>query len=104
MRLVGPGERSSQVDETRPSLLEGAQDPVEVAHVDALARHQLRQLLQELVPVGGSVAQEQEDGRLAETLQPGPDLPAAGADAAAAAGASRDVPAAPHRPFRRLTV
>jgi len=54
--------------------------------------------------MGGSVAEEQEDGRLAETLQTSPNLPAAGANPAAATGAPRDIPAAPHRPFRRLTV
>jgi hypothetical protein len=51
-----------------------------------------------------SVAQEQEDSGLAEAFQPSSDLPTTGANAAAAAGAPWDVPAAPHRLSRRLTV
>src|SRR5512132_193133 len=81
--VVVPG----RVDEA--VALERAQDPVEVAHVDPLGRHERLELLQQLVAVTGAIAQDEEDGGLREALQPRPDLPAPRAETTASPGVAR---------------
>src|SRR4029453_14336292 len=70
--------------------LERAQDPVEVAHVDPLGRHERLEFLQQLVAVAWAVAQDEEDGGLCKGLQPRPDVPAPRAETAASAGVARE--------------
>src|SRR5690348_15265747 len=86
--LVGalgrPGRLRVPLGRDEPVLLERAQDPVEVAHVDAALAGQRRQRLEQLVAVRRSLAQEEEDGRLGEPLDPGANAPVAGADFPAA--------------------
>src|SRR2546421_9903896 len=57
-------------------LLERAQQAVEVAHLDAPLAGELRQALEQVVAVGRPLAEEQEQGRFGETLDPGEDVPA----------------------------
>src|SRR5262249_62045711 len=49
-----------------PVLLERAQDPVEVAHVDARLARQRRQRLEQLVAVRRALAEEEQQRGLAE--------------------------------------
>ena len=58
-------------------LLERAQEPVEVAHLDARLARQLRQPLEQVVAVRRMLAQEQQQRRLGEPLDAGEDAPAA---------------------------
>src|ERR1700745_3339763 len=51
-------------------LLEGAQQAVEVPHLDASLAGQLRKPLEEVVSVRRPLAQEQEQCRLGEALHP----------------------------------
>ena len=81
-----------------PVFLERAEDAVEVAHVDARLARQGRQRLEQLVAVRRPLAEEQEERRLAETLDSGADAPVPGAHHAPATGA-----AAASRPHTRPT-
>ena len=63
-------------------LLEGAEDPVEAPNVDPLVPSQLRDELQELVPMHWPLAQEEQNGRLHEPLDAGANRPAAAIAAA----------------------
>src|SRR6187200_3799808 len=78
--------------------LERAKDPIEVAHVDSLGRHERLELLEELVAVAGTVPQDEEHRGLDEPLESGADAPAARADPAAAAGAAGNTRAPLHAP------
>ena len=62
-----------------PVGLEQAEEAVEVAHVDALAG-QLGELLEQLVAVHRALAEEQQNGRLGEALDPRPNLEVARPD------------------------
>src|SRR5829696_9850417 len=64
-------------------VLEPAQRAVEVAHVDALAGQELGQRLEQLVAVGGALAEQEEERRLLEPLDARADGPAVRAAGAA---------------------
>src|SRR5919198_2494305 len=55
--------------------LEGAQGAVEVAHVRAPPRGQLAERVEQLVAMRGPVAEQEQERRLAEPLDPGVDGP-----------------------------
>src|SRR5437764_11122093 len=88
--VVVPG----RVDE--PIALEGAQDPVQIAHVDSLRGHERLQLLEELVAVTRVVPEDEEHGGFGEALEPGANLPAARAETAAAARPAGELHAPSH--------
>src|SRR5919204_6114724 len=58
--LAGPGRVVAPLRGDDPVLLEGAQHAVEVAHVDPALARQRGELLEQLVPVGGTFGQEKE--------------------------------------------
>ena len=58
-------------------LLERTERSVEVPDVDAVVSGELRKQLEELVAVGRPVGEQEEERRLAETLDAGADLPGA---------------------------
>src|SRR4051794_20739025 len=68
---VGPHRRDEAL------LLERAQQPVEVPHLDALLARQLGQALEEVVAVGRPLAEEQQQRRLGEALDARENAPPA---------------------------
>src|ERR1051325_8463539 len=89
--LVGPLGRARNVGTPlgadEPFLLEGAQEPVEVADVDAALHSHLGKSLEQLVAMEGPLPQQQEQRRFDEALDAGGDVPVPGPDEPAAAGA-----------------
>jgi len=77
-------------------LLEGAQDAVEVAHVDPRLARQLGDLLEQLVPVRRALREQLEESRLPEPLDARAHGPLARADPAAGSGAAEPVAMASH--------
>src|SRR5439155_14361913 len=75
LRGTGGGVVPLRGDE--PLLLEPAQEPVEVPHLDACLARQLRQALEQVVAVRRMLAQEEQQRRLGEPLDPSEDAPAA---------------------------
>ena len=58
-----------------PVLLQRTERPVEISHIDAIVSGERRQQLEELVAVRGPIGEQEEERRLAETLDAGADLP-----------------------------
>ncbi len=81
---LGPGGLLAPVRGDEALLLEGTKQPVEVAEVDPALVEQLFEILREPVAVAFALGKQQQDGRLGEALDAGPDLEAARADPAAA--------------------
>src|SRR5262249_53316694 len=84
-------------------VFERAQGAVEVPDVNALVTRQLGQSFDELVAVRRSSREEREERRLAEALDPCPDLPAALAERSVP-GAARASSAVVHaRQYMQIT-
>ena len=82
--LLGPGGLLAPGRGDKTLLLEGTQQPVEVAEVDPTLVEQLLEPVGELVAVALALGQQEQHGRLGESLDPRPDLETARADPAAA--------------------
>src|SRR5215211_2582927 len=85
--LRGAGQLVAPLGGDEALLLEGAQEAVEIADVHAALRPQLREPLEQLVAVQRPLAQEQQQRRLDEALDPGLDVPVARPQEPAAARA-----------------
>src|SRR2546423_5356579 len=75
--LRGAGGRVVPLRGDELLLLEPAQEPVEVPHLDACLAGQLRQPLEQVVAVCRTLPQKEQERRLGEPLDPGEDAPAA---------------------------
>jgi hypothetical protein len=74
--LRRPGQVASPFRHHEPVVLERSERPVDVAHVDAIVTRELGKPLQQLVPMGRAVRDEDEERGLAEALDARPNLPA----------------------------
>jgi hypothetical protein len=92
--LRGARELGAPLGADESFLLECPQEAVEVADVHPALDAQLRDPLEQLVPVQRALAQKQQQRRLDEPLDPRPDVPVARADEPPAAGAG--MTAVPH--------
>ena len=75
--LRGAGRGLVPLGRDEALLLERAQQPVEVAHLDPLLAGQLGQALEQVVAVRRPLPEEKQERRLGEALDAGEDAPVA---------------------------
>jgi hypothetical protein len=75
--LRRPGQLGAPLGGDDPVLLQRTERPVEISDVDAVVSGERREQLEELVAVRGPIGEQEEERRLAETLDAGTHLPPA---------------------------